>query len=206
MHRYIALSLASILMLAAVEPAAAGGSSQREVERMAQQFERLFQPLIGAIEARDLVLVDHGNGFQSLSYRLDRARRDNLNLRADDNLFRTLACGHMAAEPTNPATVVNAVIADLETEYNLWFAVMNATDVDELRKTTVKIAGPEEFEIEVIEEEAPYAAGSVQLIWFNPETPFGVSGVYTHKVTVKGGGKVSYRFLAEPASTTTLDR
>lgn len=205
MHRSIPIGLALILALAVVQPAAAGGSKARELERMTVRFERLFQPLLGAIDAGDLVFSDHGNGLLSLSYPLDRAERPGIGRKRAEAPFKTLDCGHMAAEPTNPAAMVTAVISDLETEYNLWWTLINNTDNDELRDTTVRINGPGDFELEV-SEEVPYAANAVHLIWFNPEMPFSEPGLYVHRVAVKGAGRVGYRFWAEEASTTTLER
>ncbi len=206
MHRFLPLSLALLLALPAVQPAEAGAPKPDRLERMTQEFERLFQPMIGAIEARDLVFRDHGGGFMSLSYALDRARESRSSFKAaDEKPFRTLACGHMAAEPTNPATLVSAVISDLETFYNLWWTVLNNGEEEVERKTTVKITGPEEFEFEA-SEDVIYPAGTVQLIWFNPEIAFPATGTYTHRVMVKGGGKALYRFWAEPAATTTVER
>lgn len=207
MHRLLFICLTVAFAIPAVRPAVAGDSSAAEVELMTVQFEQLFEPMLGAIEARDLTYVELGNGFRALRYKLDRAGREAVVARAaNERPFRTLACGHMAAEPTNPATMVNAVIADVETQYNLWFVVLNAREDELLRKTTVKLTGPEEFEIEVVEEEVPYPGATVQLIWFNPETPFAETGVYAHRVTVKSGGKVGYRFFAEPASTVERER
>ena len=204
MPRIIALGLALILALAAVQPAAADSRQEREVERMMVQFERLFAPMLGAIDARDLVYKRQPGGFHSLSYPLGVAVRSTL--KASERPFRTLASGHSASDPANPAAVVTAVLSDLETEYNLWFAVLNAGDEEEARKTTVKLTGPEAFEIEATSDEVVYPSNAVSLIWFNPETPFAATGVYHHRVTVKAGGKVAYRFFAEPASTTTSER
>ncbi len=202
MHRFTSIALVLILAAAASLPAAAAGSQERRAERMAEQFERLFQPMLGALEARAPTFTDRGNGFSSLSYELDRAGRDQLLARASGSPpFRVLACGHMAAEPLNPATVVTALISDVETLYNLWFVVLNATDLDEQRKTAVRVTGPGEFEFEAIDEETFYAANSITLIWINPETAFAEIGLYIHRVTVRGGGKAFYRFWAEEAST-----
>lgn len=207
MHRLIPISLALLVTLAAVQPLAAGAATAGEIERMTAQFERFFQPMIGAIDARDLTFRDLGNGFFSLSYALDAPRRTSLRAKAtDDGPFRTLACGHMASEPANPATMVNSVISDLETEYNFWWTLVNMGEEEELRKTTVRIMGPGEFEIEASEDEVPYGPNAVHLIWFNPETALPETGIYTHRVAVKGAGKVVYRFFAEEASTTTLER
>lgn len=204
-HRAIAIGLALTLALTVAGPVVAGGSKAREVERMAAELERLLGPLVGAIEARDLVFSDQGNGFLSLSYPLERAGRSGRGRKAaNDTPFRTLACGHMAAEPTNPATLVTAVISDLETHYSFWWALVNKTDVDETRETTVQVSGPGDFELEA-SEEVVYFANAVHLVWFNPETPFTETGLYTHRVAVKGGGRVYYRFWAEPASTTDLE-
>lgn len=201
-HRAIAIGLALTLALTVAGPVVAGGSKAREVERMTAELERLLGPLVGAIEARDLVFSDQGNGFLSLSYPLERAGRSGRGRKAaNDTPFRTLACGHMAAEPLNPATVVTALISDVETLYNLWFVVLNATDLDEQRKTAVRVTGPGEFEFEAIDEETFYAANSITLIWINPETAFAEIGLYIHRVTVRGGGKAFYRFWAEEAST-----
>lgn len=205
MHRFTSIALVLILAAAASLPAAAAGSQERRAERMAEQFERLFQPMLGALEARAPTFTDRGNGFSSLSYELDRAGRDQLLARASGSPpFRVLACGHMAAEPSNPATLVTAVISDLETHYSFWWALVNKTDVDETRETTVQVSGPGDFELEA-SEEVVYFANAVHLVWFNPETPFTETGLYTHRVAVKGGGRVYYRFWAEPASTTDLE-
>lgn len=206
MQRSILIGLVLILSLLAVQPVAAGGSAPREIEKMTLQFERLFRPMLGAIDARGLVFTDHRNGFLSLSYSLGSARPTGIGARsAAESELRTLSCGHMAAEPINPAALVNAVISDLETDYNFWWTVVNMTDIEETRKTTVKVTGPGGFHIQV-SDAVPYGGNAVHLVWFNPETPFTESGVYTHRTLVKGGGKATYRFFAEAASTTTLER
>ena len=134
--------------------------------------------------------------------------------RRDEKVLRTLACGHMLSEPTTPASVATAVVSNIDTLYNLWWAVVNQGESDEERRTTVSVSGPEAYDIEVIDD-APYPANSVTLFVFNPfesedpdvvpASPFTVPGVYTHRVTVKGAGKAYYRFWVEPLSITTAE-
>lgn len=217
MRRTLPVLLVALLLALAVQPLVAGEPSLREIELMTLELERVFQPLAGAIDARDVVLKKHRRDLYSLSYPLTTSERPvrRAKRRDDDKMLRTLSCGHMLSEPATPSSVSTAVVSNIDTNYNLWWAVVNQSEIDEERRTTVQVSGPEEFDVEVIDD-APYPANSVTLFVFNPfesedpevevESPFTVPGIYTHRVTVKGAGKAAYRFWVEPLSTTTVER
>lgn len=199
MNRLISISVALLLVLLAAQAAPAAELGGRQVERMTKKLERLFQPIGAKIEAKDLSFRDLGGGFYSLSYPLAKVKQlEGVQLRADDEKpIRTLAIGHMASEPTNPGSVLTAIVADPETKYNVWLAVLNRADEEETRRTNVRIIGPEEFEI-VVSDEVLYQPQSVNLIWFNPDTAFAATGLYTYRINVRTGGKMFYRFWVEP--------
>jgi hypothetical protein len=217
MRRSLSTLLALSLLALAAWPAAAREPKPREIERLALKLERLFQPLGGEVDSRDLVVRKLRSGLYSLSYPLPASKPiAGVNARRDDDkVLRTLSCGHMLAEPLTPASVVTAVVSNIDTGYFLWWAAVNQGELDEVRMTSVKVSGPEGFDLEVIDE-VPYLANSVTLFFFNPfeplsETepgtaPFSVPGVYTHRVIVRGAGKAYYRFWVEPLSTTPVER
>jgi hypothetical protein len=200
MLRTLFTSLVVLAALLIAQPAAAGEPTARELESMVVQLERLFEPLAGSVARQDLVFTRHGAGVYSLRADLNKvgvsALSDDDDDDDDDKLFRLLAAGHMASEPTSPAMAVNAVVSSPETMYNIWWAVVNQGDEEQERNTIVKITGPEEFELEV-SDKVVYAASSVQLFFFNPELLFEVGGIYTHRTTVRKAGKNLYKFWVE---------
>ena len=208
MHRFPPILLVLALLVAAVAPAAAAEPTAAEIELMTLELERVFQPLAGAIDSRDVVLRKHGRDLYSLSYPLpDGALDARSKSSADDKPLRTLACGHMHSEPTTPASMITAVVSNVDVEYYLWWAAVNRGEEDLERETIVRVTGPEGFEIKVTDENmVPYPANTVTLFVFNPETPFTAPGIYTHRVHVKGAGKAYYRFWVEPLSTTLVER
>ncbi len=209
MRRLFTAFLLFGLTLAVAPQASASDLSPRQIERLTRQLERLLEPLAGSIDAQDIRLKHHGSDLYSLTYPLKGSddKPSGLDVRANDDeeeVFRTLACGHVLLEPTTPSAVSTAVVSNLDTHYNLWWAVVNEREQDEERRTTVRITGPEDFVLNVVDD-APYPGESVTLFVFNPEAPFLAPGLYTHRVTVRGGGKVFYRFWVEPLSTTPAE-
>lgn len=201
-HRHRIQALATVGFLLIGGAAIAEEPSPRELELMTSQLERLFQPLEGAIEARDLRYRRHGGGVYSLTYSLAAGTRSISGSKAlaEDKPIRTLNIGHMASEPTNPGSVVTAVVADVETEYNLWWAVVNRGEEEETRKTSVVLSGPEGFRLEV-EDDVVYPRRAVSLFWFNPEMPFKATGLYTYRINVRSGSRMFYRFWVEPLTS-----
>ena len=196
MHRILTPILVVLIAVLAVQPAAAGGPSARQVEKIAVELERLFQPLSGAVARENLVFTHHGGGLFSMSLGLASTARTGIDARDEEKPLKLLAAGHMASEPTSPATSVNAVVSDLETSYNIWWAVANLGEEELTRRTAVRITGPEEFELSV-SDGVDYGPGAIHFFWFNPETIFPVGGVYTHRTTVKSAGKNLYKYWVE---------
>jgi hypothetical protein len=201
MPRLISISLVFVLLLVGVAPSWAGDHKPRELERMSKKLERLFQPLEGRMDVRKIAFKRHGDGIFSLSYPLAQTKSPaGVAALGTDKQVLTLNIGHMASEPTNPGNVITAVVADAETKYNLWWAVVNQGGEEATRKTSVTMAGPEGFELEVVDD-VIYPANAVSLFWFNPDVAFEAVGVYTYRIAVKTGGKMYYRFWVEPLSS-----
>ena len=125
MRRTLPILLVLCLAVLAVQPAVAGDPSARQIERMTRQLDRLVERLIGSIDAQDVTFKRLGRGYYSLSYPLAAKKPTGLNLRADDKPLRTLSCGHMILEPVTPSSVTTAVVSNIDTGYNLWWAAVN---------------------------------------------------------------------------------
>jgi hypothetical protein len=198
MHRYLLHALVVLIAVLAVQPAASAGEpTGREVERMAAKFERMFLSLTDAAARPELELERHGDGLYSLRLSMVSTDRTSLEIRdEEDKPLRLLAGGHMASEPTTPSVAVNAIVSSPESPYNIWWAVVNQGPELESRKTTIKITGPDGVVFEA-SDKVDYEGNTVALFWFNPEVPFAAAGIYTHRTTVKSGGKNLYRFWVE---------
>ena len=111
-------------------PAYAADPSERELELLAAEFERMFEPLFGAFETEP-VFTKHAGGVASLHWPL--AEEQLRDLRAQGTAakpLRTLAGGHMASEPSNLATMINAILANLTSSYNFWWGYLNQAEDD----------------------------------------------------------------------------
>lgn len=203
----LAVFVLSICLAAQVQAADRTDHADRDArraERMAMRVEQMLTPLFGKLESGRAQFRAHGGGIYSLGYPLDafpsRGFRAELADDEDDTpdkKLQLLASGHMLVEPLDVATLVNAVVADNTALYNFWWATVNLTNKEIVRKTILTVTGPDEYLLEVSEDEFPYGPATLWVFWYAPEEPLGGVGIYTHKTVVKKAGKSVYSFIAE---------
>ena len=157
---------------------------------MIKRMERTMQDLLGAsFSANDLVVVDHGNGFKSVEYRLSD---EQLAQFRGAKAFEGLAAGHQITEPGSPTTLISTVFHSLCTAtYNYWWVVLNTTANDMTKNTVVQVKGPG-LNAKVTGD-VTYVAASVAT-WFTTLEELGRVGRYLQKVKIAGSPVIKTKF------------
>lgn len=188
------LSFALVVALALLSMSAASAAEvdSRAVEQIAIDLETLLGVLEG-VERDDVTVTAYDSGISMLSIPLPEAMRSRLEAAsASSSLakdFAPLALGLQLTNPSSFSSLITAVDALTDTEYNFWCAVVNLKEVDQTKKTTLQMKG-----VGKVTDSVLYEALTLNLPTVAATTPgFGIVQL-TCKVV--GGGKVKSKVLA----------
>ncbi|MDX1500999.1 MAG: hypothetical protein R3325_01460 [Thermoanaerobaculia bacterium] len=190
MRRHLVVVVA-VLLAAATSVDARDRGPAADVERIAVQIEELYGHLLGpAPERPTFRALD--DGLSSLTWKLSESAVDRYHTLAKDT--QVLSNGHQVSDPNGLSGLINAVLSDLETDYNFWFVVLNfGSDADRKVTNTVKGPGPNYKRV----DELTFAGGSIQLFWFEIQDAYDRFGVFTHKTKANQSGSAKSKALAQ---------
>lgn len=189
-----ALILGCILLASLVaSPAVAGEPDSATVERIMLDLEKLIGRLEG-VDYDALPVKDLGNGLYKVAIPLPEGTRERLlasSASAAD--FKTMAVGLQLSTPTSPSSVIMAVDALDNTDYNFWFAVGNLRTTDQRKRTIFQLKGPgDRFRLT---DNILYEA--LRLVVFFTEQSSGDTGFHTIQAKVANGGKAKAIYFAQ---------
>lgn len=185
--------LASIAALAALllvgAPVSASEIDRRAIEEISIDIEALLGTIEG-VDLNNLPVKRYDSGISSISIplpedQLSRLRAEKAAKAAD---FSTLAVGMSLSEPSSTSALITAANALTFTDYNVWCAVVNVRDNDQVKNTTIQMKG----EAKVVDS-VTYTAGTIEVIWISATTP----GFKLLQLICKvvGGGKVKAKVV-----------
>lgn len=191
MKRLLILAIALMLALAPLSSARAGEPDARAIENLLAGVEELIGGIEG-VNFQELEVRKQGRLY-SVAIPIPEATRERLLARsASAGDFKPLACGLQLSNPGSFSSLITAVSALDDTDYNFWFATMNLRSSDQVKKTTFQRKGlGEKFKVV---DTLLYEAAS--LVLFTLEANSGV-GSSTIQVKITGGGKAKTGYFAQ---------